>query len=81
MQELVAVDERGAREQRALITSYMQHLLPVLLLDQREEQLQDVAACLGTSHAWHNVLCAMPPLGPSMREMAEAWLVCCHSSI
>ncbi|KAL3152002.1 hypothetical protein ABBQ32_001122 [Trebouxia sp. C0010 RCD-2024] len=48
IQELVAVDERGGREQRALITSYMHHLLPVLLLDQREEQLQEVATCLGT---------------------------------
>lgn len=43
------MDERGGREQRALITSYMHHLLPVLLLDQREEQLQEVATCLGVS--------------------------------
>ena len=62
VQELVAVDERGAREQRALVTSYMHHLLPVLLLDQREEQLHEVATCLGTSFALqcllsHHTLC------------------------
>ena len=51
VQELVAVDDQGSREQRALVTSYMHHLLPVLLLDQREEQLQEVATCLGTSLA------------------------------
>lgn len=52
MQELVAIDERGSREKRALVTSYMHYLLPVLLLDQREEQLQEVATCLGTILAW-----------------------------
>ena len=41
MQELVAVDGR------ALLTSYMHDLLPVLLLDQREEQLREVATLLG----------------------------------
>lgn len=46
-QELVAVDERGARDERALLTSYMHDLLAVLLLDQREEQLQEVATLLG----------------------------------
>ena len=51
VQELVAVDERGSREQRALVTSYMHHLLPMLLLDQQEEQLQEVATCLGTNLA------------------------------
>lgn len=58
------MDERGAREQRALITSYMHHLLPVLLLDQREEQLQEVATCLGISLAQCNVLCAIVPRSP-----------------
>ena len=52
MQELVAIDERGSREKRAFVTSYMHYLLPVLLLDQREEQLQEVATCLGTILAW-----------------------------
>lgn len=63
MQELVAIDERGTREKRALVTSYMHYLLPVLLLDQREEQLQEVATCLGTILAWqcdqHNILCVL----------------------
>ena len=63
LQELVAVDERGSREQRALIASYMHHLLPVLLLDQREEQLQQVATCLGTRLAWQ---CSLPFIVPSV---------------
>ena len=47
MQELVAVDKAGAQDGRALLGSYMNDLLPVLLLDQREEQLQEVADLAG----------------------------------
>lgn len=47
MQGLVAVDERGAREERALVTSYLRDWVVVLLLDQREEQLQEVASLVG----------------------------------
>ena len=48
MQGLVAVDERGAREERALVASYLRDWVAVLLLDQREEQLQEVASLVGT---------------------------------
>lgn len=44
----MAVDERGAREERALVASYLRHWVTVLLLDQREEQLQEVASLVGT---------------------------------
>lgn len=48
VQGLVAVDERGAREERALVASYLRDLMSVLLLDQREEALQELATILGT---------------------------------
>ncbi len=47
VQSLVAVDERGAREERALIAAYLRDLVPVLLLHQSEEQLQEVASLIG----------------------------------
>jgi len=49
VQSLVAVDERGAREERALIAAYLRDLVPVLLLHQSEEQLQEVASFIGTT--------------------------------
>lgn len=50
MQDIVAVDERGAREERALVSSYLRDLVPVLLLGQREEQLHEVVAIIGSLH-------------------------------
>ena len=47
VQSLVAVDERGAREERALIAAYLRDLVPVLLLHQSQEQLQEVASLIG----------------------------------
>ena len=49
VQSLVAVDERGAREERALIAAYLRDLVPVLLLHQSQEQLQEVASLIGTT--------------------------------
>lgn len=57
VQSLVAVDERGAREERALMAAYLRDLVPVLLLHQSEEQLQEVASLIGiTLLATHNLL-------------------------
>ncbi len=47
VQSLVAVDERGARAERALIAAYLRDVVPVLLLHQSEEQLQEVASLIG----------------------------------
>lgn len=67
VQSLVAVDERGAREERALIAAYLRDLVPVLLLHQSEEQLQEVASVIGItlldSHdllaeCWHPCICS-----------------------
>ena len=61
VQSLVAVDERGAREERSLIAAYLRDLVPVLLLHQSQEQLQEVASLIGT------------PLLGSRYLLAEYW--------
>lgn len=62
VQSLVAVDERGAREERALIAAYLRDLVPVLLLHQSQDQLQEVASLIGitllgshdlSAECWH----------------------------
>ena len=64
-----------------MISSYMHYLLPVLLLDQREEQLQEVATCLGTSLAWHHMLCAIGHyrqvfLGTCLTPVSQLFSIC-----
>ena len=47
MQELLAINEVGQRDQAGLLKSYIAALLPVLLLDQQEEQLEALASIVG----------------------------------
>ena len=46
----MAVDDRGGTDERLLASSYLKELVPVLLLDQREEQLQELATMIGTHY-------------------------------
>ena len=47
MQELIAINEAGQRDQASFLKSYIAALVPVLLLDQQEEQLEALASSLG----------------------------------
>ena len=54
VQDLVAITEEGLRDQASLLKSYVRTMLPVLLLDQQEEQLEALASVLGKS-VWTHV--------------------------
>ncbi len=82
VQSLVAVDERGVREGRALIAAYLRDLVPVLLLHQSQDQLQEVASLIGiTLLGSHD---CQPSVGIhqcSVNEQLSSCMHRCHSPL